>query len=211
VRALYDSNVSYQDQLVGELIDKLKGWGVWDQTMLIITADHGDELWEEGRVGHGASQRETLLHVPLIVHYPPMFPAGKFVEGAEGIDIVPTIADALNVAPDPEWQGASLAPIANRVVGYPLLAFSSQYESFHSGRIGPWKVKLTGTGSPHVYNLAKDPDERHDLVGQASGQIALHLVADPMWMLRQWNIEWKKSVWGNPADVSSRFAADLGE
>src|SRR5262249_57904458 len=112
VRALYDSNVSYQDDLVGKLIDKLTAWGVYDKTMLIITADHGDELWEDGRVGHGASERETLVHVPLLIHYPPMFPAAKLVEGVEGIDIVPTIADALGVAADPEWPGAAPRPVA---------------------------------------------------------------------------------------------------
>ena len=59
VRALYDSNVSYQDDLIGQLVEKLQGWGVWDKTMLIVTADHGDEQWEDGRVGHGGSERET--------------------------------------------------------------------------------------------------------------------------------------------------------
>jgi len=124
---------------------------------------------------------------------------------------VPTIADALGVAQDPEWQGMSLIPVANGAVGYPLLAFSSQYESFHAGRMGAWKAKLMGTGAPHLYNLAKDPDERKDLSGQASAEIPARMLIDPMWLLRQWNVEWKKAVWGNPANVSSRFAADLGE
>ena len=48
--ALYDSNVSYQDDLLGKLLAKLEEWGIYDQTMIIITADHGDELWEDGRV-----------------------------------------------------------------------------------------------------------------------------------------------------------------
>jgi arylsulfatase A-like enzyme len=211
VRALYDSNVSYQDDLVGQLIEKLKTWGIYDQTMIIITADHGDEQWEDGRVGHGGSERETLLHVPLLIHYPPLFPAGKVTEGTEGIDIVPTLADALGVATDPEWQGASLIPLANGVGGYPLMSFSSQYENSHAGRIGHWKLKLMGTGTPHLYNLAKDPDERDDLFGKASAEIGARLLLDPMWMLRNWNVEWKKAQWGNAADVSSRFASDLGE
>ena len=147
VRALYDSNVSYQDDLLGQIQKKLEGWGIWDQTMLIVIADHGDEQWEDGRVGHGGSERETLLHVPLLIHYPPMFPAGKVTEGAEAIDIVPTIADALGVAADPEWQGTSLIPLANGVGGYPLMSFSSQYENAHAGRIGHWKAKLMGTGA----------------------------------------------------------------
>jgi arylsulfatase A-like enzyme len=211
VRALYDSNVSYQDDLIGQIQKKLTDWGIWDQTMLVITADHGDEQWEEGRVGHGGSERETLLHVPLIIHYPPLFPAGKVTEGVEAIDIVPTIADALGVAQDPEWQGLSLIPVANGQVGYPWMSFSSQYENSHAGRIGHWKAKLMGPGQPRVYDLAKDPDEKSDVYGQKTAEIGTRTLLDPMWILRQWNVEWKKAQWGNASDVTSRFASDLGE
>lgn len=211
VRALYDSNVSYQDDLIGQLIEKLKGWGVWDRTMLIVTADHGDEQWEDGRVGHGGSVRETLVHVPLIVHYPPMFPAARIAEGTEGIDIVPTVADALGVQADPEWQGMSLIGLANGAGGYPLMSVVSQYENAHGGRIGHWKLKLIGTQSPRLYDLARDPDERNDLWGKPAAEIGARLLLDPMWILRSWNVEWKKSQWGNAAAVTSRFAADLGE
>ena len=55
VRALYDSNVSYQDDLLAQLLATLEKWGIAEKTMIIITADHGDEQWEDGRVGHGAS------------------------------------------------------------------------------------------------------------------------------------------------------------
>jgi arylsulfatase A-like enzyme len=209
VRALYDSNVSYQDELLGQLVAKLESWGIWDQTMLIVTADHGDEQWEDGRVGHGGSSRETLVHVPLVIHYPPMFPAGKFAEGTEGIDIVPSLADALGVPTDPEWQGQSLIPLANGAGGYPLMSFSSRYELSHAARIGHWKANLMATGAPKVYDLAKDKGEKTDVYGKAA--IGTRLVLDPAWLLRTWNTEWKKSQWGNPAAVSSRFAADLGE
>ncbi len=212
VRALYDSNVSYQDDLVGKLIEKLQAWGIYDQTMLIITADHGDEQWEDGKiVGHARTQRETLIHVPMVIHYPPMFPTGKIASGTEGIDIVPTLADALGVAIDPEWQGMSLVGLANGVAAYPQLATSSQYENYHGGRIGHWKARLSGTGAPQLYNLAKDPGEKKDLWGTPSAAIGARTLLDPMWTLRQWNVEWKKSQWGNAASVSSRFAADLGE
>jgi Sulfatase len=211
VRALYDSNVSYQDDLVGQMIEKLKGWGIWDQTLLVITADHGDEQWEDGRVGHGGSERESLIHVPLIVRYPPLFPAARIAEGTEGIDIVPTIADALGVTADPEWQGMSLIGLANGRGGYPLLSFSSQYENAHGGRIGHWKLKIIGTQAPKLYDLSRDPGERSDLWGKPAAEIGARLLLDPMWILRTWNVEWKKSQWGNAAAVTSRFAADLGE
>ena len=209
VRALYDSNVSYQDDLLGQLVAKLEGWGVWDQTMLIVTADHGDEQWEDGRVGHGGSSRETLVHVPLLIHYPAMFPTAKITEGTEGIDIVPTLADALGVPTDPEWQGQSLINLANGGGGYPLMSFSSRYELGHAARVGHWKAHLMATGAPKIFDLAKDKGEKTDLWGKSP--IGTRLTLDPAWILRTWNVEWKKSQWGNAADVSGRFAADLGE
>ena len=48
-----------------------------DDTMIIFTADHGEELWDHGRIGHGQSLREELVHVPLLISYPPLFPAGQ--------------------------------------------------------------------------------------------------------------------------------------
>ncbi len=209
VKALYDSNVSYQDDLLGKLIKQLEEWGIRDETMLIVTADHGDELWEDGRFGHGGSVRETLTHVPLLIHYPPLFPAGKVTEGTDGIDIVPTLADALGVAHDPEWQGMSLLPIAHGHGGYPLMSFASRYEIGHAGRIGHWKAILKSAAAPSIYNLAKDRGEQKDLYGTA--HIGTRVVLDPMWIQRTWNVEWKKSQWGNAASVSNRFAADLGE
>ncbi|MCG8423255.1 MAG: sulfatase [Proteobacteria bacterium] len=210
VRAIYDSNVSYQDKLLGQLLDMLDEWGIADQTMIIITADHGDEQWEAGRVGHGGSLRETLIHVPLLIHYPPMFPPGKIREGAEVVDIVPTIADVLGVAMDPEWQGESLVPLANGIgQGYPRMSFASQYEGAHAARMGPWKIRVAGSGQPKVYNLAREPNEDVDRAG--TNPIARRYLSDPLWLLRAYNTKWRKSRWGNAANVRPRFAAHFGE
>ncbi|MCB9563045.1 MAG: sulfatase-like hydrolase/transferase [Kofleriaceae bacterium] len=212
VRALYDSNVSYQDDILRQLIEKLEAAGIWDQTMLIVTADHGDEQWEDGRVGHGGSNRDMLVHVPLLIHYPPMVPAGKFTEGTEIIDVVPTIADALGVPTDPEWQGQSLIPLAEGVDGgYPRLSFNSMYETSHGGRIENWKVRIKGGASTAAYDLDADPDEMKDIWGTDDAAIGARAVLDPLWLLRAFNMEWKKAVWGNAANVTERFAADLGE
>jgi arylsulfatase A-like enzyme len=211
VRALYDSNVSYQDDILRQLIEKLEAAGMWDKTMLIITADHGDEQWEDGRVGHGASTRDMLIHVPLLVHYPPLVGAGKRTEGTEVIDIVPTIADALGVAIDPEWQGESLIPLSHGVGGgYPRLSFNSMYEDQHAGRIGRWKVRVSSSKT-RIYDLGADKDEMKDIAGTPAAAIGGRAVLDPLWMLRALNLEWKKSQWGNAANVSARFASDLGE
>jgi arylsulfatase A-like enzyme len=212
VRALYDSNVSYQDDVLRQLIEKLTEAGIWEQTMLIITADHGDEQWEDGRVGHGASTRDMLIHVPLLIHYPPMFGAGKFIEGADVVDVVPSIADALGVAHDPEWQGESLAPLTAGVgQGYPRMSFNSMYEDAHGARILHWKVRLAGGNAPKVYDLSSDPEEMKDIWGEGEAVIGGRAVLDPAWLFRAFNKEWKKSQWGNAANVSARFATDLGE
>jgi arylsulfatase A-like enzyme len=212
VRAIYDSNVSYQDEVLGKLIAKLEEAGIWDKTMLIVTADHGDEQWEDGRVGHGASSRDMLVHVPLLIHYPPMVQAGKITEGSEIIDIVPTIADALGVQMDAEWQGQSLLPLSWGVGGgYPRMSMSSMYEDSHGARIGNWKVRISGGSNLRVYDMAADPDEMKNIAGNPSSTIGGRLVLDPLWLLRSYNKEWKKSQWGNAANVTARFAQDLGE
>jgi arylsulfatase A-like enzyme len=179
VRAIYDSNVSYQDEVLGKLIAKLEEAGLWDKTMLIITADHGDEQWEDGRVGHGASSRDMLVHVPLLVYYPPMVKPGKYTEGTELIDVVPTMADALGVQMDAEWQGQSLLPLTWGVgAGYPRMSMTSMYEDSHGARIGPWKVRINGGSNLRVYDLRRDPDEMKNLAGDAGATIGGRLVLD---------------------------------
>jgi hypothetical protein len=91
------------------------------------------------------------------------------------------------------------------------MSVASQYENFHAGKLGNWKLKIAGTGAPSLYNLAKDPNEKSDLWMKPGSSVGARLLLDPMWMLRQWNVEWKKSAWGNAAAVTSRFATDLGE
>jgi arylsulfatase A-like enzyme len=212
VRAIYDSNVSYQDEVLGELVTKLEEAGIWDKTMLIITADHGDEQWEDGRVGHGSSSRDMLVHVPLLVRYPPMVGAGKLTEGTELIDVVPTIADALGAQMDAEWQGQSLLPLSWGVGGgYPRMSMSSMYEDSHGARIGHWKVRINGGSGTKVFDLSRDADEMKNISGDPSAAIGTRLVLDPLWLLRTYNKEWKKSQWGNAANVTARFAQDLGE
>ncbi len=210
VRAIYDSNVSYQDQLLGQLLDKLDEWGIADQTMIIITADHGDEQFEAGRVGHGGTLRETLIHVPLLMHYPPMLPGGDIAEGAEVLDVVPTLADILGVPMDPEWQGESLVPLAHGVGrGYPRMSMASLFERAHAGRMGPWKIIAAGSDKPRVYNLVEEPGEDRDRVDQ--NPIARRFLSDPLWLLRTYNRQWRKSQWGNAANVKPAFAASFGE
>jgi arylsulfatase A-like enzyme len=210
IRALYDSNVSYQDQQLGRLLAQLRESGIADRTMIIVTADHGDELWEAGRVGHGGSLRDILVRVPLLIHYPPRFPAASVSEGVETIDIVPTIADVLGVPADPTWQGESLVGLASGTGrGYPRLAMASQYENLHTARLAHWKLTARGNAPPELFDLRADPHEKRDQ--SARQPMVVRWLADALWLLRTYNREWRKATWGNPANVTPAFARAHGE
>ncbi|MCP4770472.1 MAG: sulfatase [Planctomycetes bacterium] len=95
--ALYDAEILYQDGLLGRLFDGLEQMGVKEDTLIIITADHGEEFGEiDGRIGHQLSLSDYLLHVPLIMRYPAQIPSNRRVESlASTIDIFPTVLDIL--------------------------------------------------------------------------------------------------------------------
>jgi|FLOH01.1.fsa_nt_gi arylsulfatase A-like enzyme len=92
-KALYDAEILYQDTLLGQLLDGLQSIGQKENTIIIITSDHGEEFGEiEGRVGHQLSLSDSLLHVPLVIRYPALLPAGRRVSSmASTLDIFPTI------------------------------------------------------------------------------------------------------------------------
>src|SRR5258706_800185 len=160
LRAIYDSAISYQDQLVGQVVARLKAWGVWDQTLFVVTADHGDEFFEDRRCGHGGSLRDSLVRVPLLVHDPSRFPGGTIVdEGAEGIDLMPTFLDALGVGIGDAPQGESLIGIAQGIGrGWAKPSYASMYEYAHAMRIGRWKITV-GSGGLSVVDMVGDPTE----------------------------------------------------
>lgn len=207
--AIYDSNVSYQDELLGKLLDQLKAWGVDQETMVIVTADHGDEQWEDGRVGHGASLRDSLIHVPLAIYYPPLAAGGVIDEGADaGIDVIPTVLDALGKSIPAEMQGESLLPLIQGVGrGYPRPALSTQYEESHAMRLGGWKMFVPAAASPRLYDTSADPNERKDLANDRP--LEKRALADSLYTFLAYRKEWRKSTWGVPSNQKPGAALAL--
>ena len=209
ILALYESNVSYNDQQFGELVAHLEKIGHKDDTMIILTADHGEEMYEHGKIGHGQSLHEELVHVPLAIYYPPLFPAGKLVdEGVEVIDILPTIAEALGQPIPKEAQGESLIAIAQgQGVGYPRPAIASQYELAHTMRLGKYKLWIGGSGVVHLYDALNDAAENKDLIDTHPIERRFVTDAMSMWMANQ--TQWKKTRWGVASNHKAELAADL--
>ena len=211
LRAIYDSAVSYHDQQLGRLIKQLKSWGIWDQTMLIITADHGEELFEHNRCGHGGALVDSLIRVPLLVYDPARLPGGTIIEeGADGVDVLPTMLDALGKPLFAAAQGESLVPLAQGIGrGWPRPSYASQYEYAHAMRIGRWKIRVSNLGIPIVADLVEDAGETKDYA--QARPIERRMLTDNLGLFLALRKQWKKSAWGVTTNVSAAGAAALDE
>lgn len=110
---LYDGEILYSDDYFGRVIDKLRKLGKLDETLIIFTADHGEEWADHGTGGHGHTLYNELLHVPLIFHHPSLKPARR-TEIVRLIDVLPTLIELCGL--DGELatiQGRSLTALLN--------------------------------------------------------------------------------------------------
>lgn len=111
IRALYDGCTRQFDDCVGKILAAIERNGLADKTIVIITADHGDDLYEPGvTLGHGLTFNGGLHanHVPMIVHIPGQGPK-VIAESVRMIDVIPTLADLTGTAKSSTWQGQSFA------------------------------------------------------------------------------------------------------
>lgn len=208
LRAIYDSAVSYHDERLGDLLAALHRMGIHDETMIVITSDHGEELFEDGRCGHGATLRETLTRVPLLVHYPPRVAAAVVDEGADGADVLPTILDALGASIPDHVQGESLLPrAAGDGRGWPRPSFASQYEYAHAMRVARWKMRVNRAGASVVHDLVADPDERLDLSRQRP--TARRMLADGLGLFLATRTRWHKRTMGVVTNLAPGAAERL--
>ncbi|MBQ4451822.1 MAG: sulfatase-like hydrolase/transferase [Clostridia bacterium] len=105
----YDTGIRYADHLVGQILTLLKQQGVYDDTAVIITSDHGENMGELGIYSEHGTADEPTCRIPMIVKWPGL-PGGRTDAGFHyNLDLAPTMADMLGVAPSPRWDGLSWA------------------------------------------------------------------------------------------------------
>ncbi len=116
IRMLYAELVTLCDTYVGKFLDAVRKAGLYENTLILLTADHGEPMGH-GEHGHGIMRKcrpwpyEELVHIPLIIRAPGM-EAGKRVKGfAQSCDVAPTITDWLGIGVHPSMQGKSLLPL----------------------------------------------------------------------------------------------------
>lgn len=164
VRDLYAAEVEYLDRTLGHLFDELKRLGLYDSSLIVFTADHGESLGERRYVGHNRLYN-VQLQIPLIVKLPDVAPA-RVPAPVESIDIMPTIYAATGAEPPFAFQGKSLLPLMLGVSeGDPNRARFGTHPNLVSVHRNQWHLLYNPTGQrAELYDFRADPEELDNLV-----------------------------------------------
>jgi arylsulfatase A-like enzyme len=107
---LYDEKIRYADRELGKLFDELRGSGLYEESLIVLVSDHGEEFFEHGWWRHGKTLYQEQLHIPFLVKWPKGTEAGGRVSDVvQHVDLVPTVLDVLGEPPAPDLLGRSLA------------------------------------------------------------------------------------------------------
>jgi arylsulfatase len=177
---LYESEIRFCDAELGVLFDALRELEMIDETLVIVTADHGEEFFDHGYVTHHfeSALAEELIRIPLLIRPPGGVPGGRRVtELVRMVDLAPTILDSVGLADESaSMDGLSLQPvfdggaIDNRVAFYSTIDFGIV-------RTDRWKYRLEKNhdgGEPveRLFDIIKDPMETEDLSLQQLSELA---------------------------------------
>ncbi|HWZ82004.1 MAG TPA: sulfatase-like hydrolase/transferase [Terriglobales bacterium] len=165
----YDGEIAFADEQVGRLLRFLKDKGLYQNTIIVLSGDHGESLGEHGEKTHGFFIYNATMHVPLIIHLPGKA-AAKVAAPVSLVDLMPTILAAIGAAVPSQVQGRSLLPVIRdegsererTVYGetfLPRLHFNwSELRGAENT-----KYHFIDAPRPELYDLAKDPGELHNL------------------------------------------------
>ncbi len=177
-RLLYDAEIAYADHHLGRLLDHLRARGLYENTWIFVTADHGElqddpVLGDKGLWGHGNSLSQAEIHIPLFVKEPGRSgrkgPDDRMVQQT---DVLPTILERLGLSLPPNIQGTPLGqrhPIVAEAVTLPFMSDPERTDWRHQGDwrvviIGKYKYGWSSNGTPFLIDLEADPGEHTNLV-----------------------------------------------
>lgn len=192
--AIYDASVIGTDRIVGGILDGLEASGALEKTVVVLLADHGEDLYDHhGYLYHACSVYQTSLHVPLGFSAPGILPPGRRVQQTvELVDVTPTLLDLLGIASPSDFHGVSLRPYLERPEsgGSGKPAYSEYGDSrLHTVLADGWKLidnpenlsPICFAGGPEdmypiqeaeLYDLRQDPSEQKDLAAANPGRVA---------------------------------------
>ncbi|MDA8018195.1 MAG: sulfatase [Thermoanaerobaculia bacterium] len=179
--ALYDGEVAWTDQQIGRILELLRGVGALEDAVVVVTSDHGEELFEHGLFGHKRQLFDESIRIPLIVWGPGRVAAGRRLrQPVRIIDVAPTLIELAGAEPLPSVMGRSLIPslsaeeteahVTNRPPAVAeLVEDPASGQSLLALRTAEWKIVLRpASGAPvGLWDLTKDPGERVNLLDTA--------------------------------------------
>lgn len=175
----YDEEILYMDHHLGRLLAGMKTLGVFEKTLIVVTADHGELLGEHGKMGHGATLFEEEIRVPFLVKYPGSErPPARTDDGVHHVDVLPMVLDRLGL-PVPRGIQGGVPPTRERplIAEVDPLPFMSAEGSFRALYLGRYKLLWNGLGESALYDIEADGNEHKDLSasepGRTSNAVAL--------------------------------------
>lgn len=173
MHAAYDGSIAYLDDVVGGLLERLKRQPWYDNSLIMVTADHGEFFGEHGLLDHGNSVGHELTSIPMIVKFPGQSARREVQSPVSQVDVFSTIAAAAGVAPPAGVRGADLAlgdPGEERMIvmeSYPFINFTSvnpKMNRLERGVVkGRWKMIQSNRGRRDLYDMVSDPGESKNL------------------------------------------------
>ena len=182
--AQYAGEVRWTDFHVGAVLTALEAHGIWDEALVIVTADHGEEFFEHGAKGHKHNLHAETTRVPLIVKYPGQRAGRRDARLVSGVDLVPTILEQVGAEADFPVHGLSLLapPPAERAILFELRALEYTREArgevtrqgrrWSALREGDWKLVWSGPDGEaapppedggELFDVRRDPGELRSL------------------------------------------------
>ncbi len=168
---LYDAEIAAVDRAFGRLIQALKERGVFDQTLIIMTSDHGEGLGDHGEKAHGYLLYQSTMHVPLVLRAPGL-PPGECGATVGLVDVLPTTLELLGLPIPTSVDGRSLLPLLESDQDPAAVFLESDLPRISLGFAPVAAVvqnghKYIGAPHPELYDLSRDPSEQHNLLADA--------------------------------------------
>lgn len=169
----YRQEIEYLDYWIGRVMEKLKREGLYDNSIIVLTADHGEEFYEHSGWWHGTTLYEETTRIPLIFKKPHEADAGQVGEElTRSIDITPTILSLSGIDVPKIMRGRNLFGPPPTEDYVPDVFSEADHEGniVHMLRIGPWKYIQTNPDNPRhrppeqLFNIDDDPHEQNNLV-----------------------------------------------
>ncbi|MGK0486799.1 MAG: arylsulfatase A-like enzyme, partial [Myxococcota bacterium] len=174
---LYNGEIEFLDKNIGKLFDHMKKAGIYDNTVIALVADHGEEFYEHGGWWHGLTLYDEQIHVPFLIKWAegmPSAPASSVAELARTLDMAPTLIAAAGAEIPAAMQGVNLMQEGHTRGAADLEAYS---EEDHEGNV-VWSLRTktmkliqANEGNPRgleeteLYDMRSDPTEMKNLAG----------------------------------------------